>query len=97
MLEGALSGPIETKCLLYVNARSMVITDQLALTYIRHLVTIGRIYPRGGELRNLIVQRNIIVPHYTQRTNNLALKQNLLHFIGSLKTKVSFSSVTASS
>ena len=29
MLEGALSGPIETKCLMYVNARSMVITDQL--------------------------------------------------------------------
>ena len=30
MLEGALSGPIETKCLMYVNARSMVITDQQA-------------------------------------------------------------------
>ena len=29
-LRGALSGPIETKCLLYVNARSMVITDQQA-------------------------------------------------------------------
>ena len=32
-----------------------------ALTYIRHLVSIGRIYPWGGGLRNLIVQRNIIV------------------------------------
>ena len=29
--------------------------------YIRHLVSIGRIYPWGGGLRNLIVQRNIIV------------------------------------
>ena len=27
-LRGALSGPIETKCLMYVIARSMVITDQ---------------------------------------------------------------------
>ena len=29
-LRGAWSGPIETKCLMYVNARSMVITDQQA-------------------------------------------------------------------
>ena len=31
MLEGALSGPIETKFLMYVNARSMVMRDQQAL------------------------------------------------------------------
>ena len=31
MFEGALSGPNETKCLMYVNARSMVITDQQAM------------------------------------------------------------------
>jgi len=31
MLEGALSGPIETKFLMYVNARSMVMSDQQVL------------------------------------------------------------------
>ena len=33
----------------------------LCMSYIRHLVSIRRIYPWGGGLWNLIVQRNIIV------------------------------------
>ena len=65
MLEGALSRPIETKCLMYVNASDLW-SLQISL-----LVSIGRIYPRGGGLaKESIVEGRAI--------NLASLNKNLL-------------------
>ena len=55
MLEGALSGPIETKFLMYVNARSMVMRDQQAL--INSLKCIKNLCLSGeGCIKNLCLR-----------------------------------------
>ena len=57
MLEGALSGPIETKCLMYVNVsdlRSLQISLLICNDHrSRHLVSIGRIHPWNMAAKQL--------------------------------------------